>query len=65
MVDPEETPFTITINMDKACSICGRKGAEAKSGVCLTCVGKRITEKIRREKKHPHAARVGERDGNG
>lgn len=27
---------TITINMDKHCAECGKKGA-AESGICLTC----------------------------
>lgn len=35
-------PITIDINMDQKCKQCGKPGA-TQSGLCLDCVGKRIT----------------------
>jgi hypothetical protein len=33
---------TITIDMDKPCPICGRKGQTTDNGICLKCALKRI-----------------------
>ena len=41
-----ETP-TITIDMDRRCDKCGKKGA-AQGGLCLNCVSKIIAEKTRK-----------------
>lgn len=35
---------TITINMDKHCAECGKKGA-AESGICLSCSAKAMSSK--------------------
>ena len=40
--------FSIEINMDKECSVCGKKGA-CQNGLCLDCVSKRCTKKLREE----------------
>ena len=40
---------TITINMDKKCSECGKKGA-AQCGLCIRCAGDRAIRKIKEAK---------------
>ena len=39
------TAPTITINMDKKCSECGKPGA-SDSGICLSCATKAITGRV-------------------
>jgi NMD protein affecting ribosome stability and mRNA decay len=44
---------TITVNMDKKCSFCGKGGAvaENRAGLCMSCIVKAIRAKNRRPKK--------------
>jgi hypothetical protein len=44
----DETPI-ITIDMDRKCSECGRKGA-AQNGLCLNCITKRIGQITRKRR---------------
>ena len=42
---------TITINMDKKCSNCGKGGAveENKAGLCMKCISKLLKVKLKNE----------------
>ena len=46
-----EMKRTITIDMDKKCSKCGKAGAiaENKAGLCLKCIGKILDNKWKKE----------------
>ena len=42
-------PPTITIDMDKRCSKCGKRGAiaENKTGLCIACVLKALKRRLK------------------
>ena len=47
---------TITIDMDKPCQRCGKKGS-APNGLCLTCILKslKVSLKVRPARRRDHA----------
>ncbi len=44
----DKPAFTITVDMDKTCKGCGKKGA-TQCGYCLKCVGDLMAERAARQ----------------
>lgn len=39
-----EKPLNVTVDMDKACKVCGAMGVIEKTGACFSCTGKALAE---------------------
>lgn len=50
MIDDKKPALVISINMDKHCRRCGKKGA-TQNGLCLPCCSKQAIRDMRRTTK--------------